>query len=89
MAVMVFYRPHGEHARKIEGFLDDFTRRTSYKIERIDPDTREGSMRCRVYDIVEYPTIIATAKDGQLRNMWRGTMLPSVDEVSYYVEHSN
>jgi hypothetical protein len=86
MAVMVFYRTQSEQARRVEDFLHDFKRRTAYDIERVNPDTPEGASLSRLYDIVEYPTIVATAQDGQIRNMWRGAVLPTIDEVSYYVE---
>jgi len=38
-----------------------------------------------VYDIVEYPTIIALSDSGQLQNLWRGLPLPTISEVSFYV----
>lgn len=86
MSVTVIYKAASEHARPVEEFLHDFEKRTGRKLETIDPDTREGADLCRVYDIVEYPSIIATNEDGQLRNSWRGVPLPLIDEVSYYVD---
>ena len=86
MSVMIIYKSVSEHARSVAEFLHDFERRTSHKLEEIDPDSVRGAELCRVYDIVEYPTIIATAGDGSLRNAWRGLPLPLIDEVSYYVE---
>lgn len=88
MSVMVVYKFKSEHARQVDDYLRDFTRRTGREIERIDPDTRQGAELCRLYDIIEYPTVIATARDGQLRNIWRGIALPTIDEVSYYVERA-
>lgn len=85
MSVMVFYRTDSEHARAVETFLHDFERQTRKQLEVIDPDSREGGNLSRTYDIVEYPSIIATMPDGQLRNMWRGVPLPTIGEVSYYV----
>lgn len=86
MAVMIFYRELSEQARRTEDYLNDFKRRTAHEITRVNPDSPEGQSLCRLYDIVEYPTIIATSQNGQLRNMWRGTNFPTIDEVSYYVE---
>lgn len=88
MPVKVVYRFQGEYARRIDEYLHDFQRRTGQSIERLDPDTPEGASLCRLYDIVEYPTILATSEDGQLRNMWRGVALPTIDEVSYYVQRA-
>ena len=85
MPVTAIYHFEGEHARRIDEYLHDFNRRTGTEMKRVNPDTPEGAELCRVYDIVEYPTIIATSEDGHLRNMWRGLALPTIDEVSYYV----
>lgn len=85
MSVMVFYRENSEYAREVSGYLKDFERRTAKTLDVVDPDSRRGADLCRIYDIVEYPTIVATMEDGQMRNMWRGLPLPTIDEVSYYV----
>lgn len=82
---MIFYKSASDHARDVIEFLHDFEKRTARKIEEIDPDSRRGTALCRLYDVVEYPTLIATTDDGQLRNKWRGLPLPTIEEVSYYV----
>lgn len=86
MSVIVIDKPVSEHARAVEEFLHEFERRTSKKLEVIDPETRQGAELCRVYDVVEYPTLLALSEDRQVRNMWRGLPLPLIDEVSYYVQ---
>lgn len=86
MSVMVVYQSSSEHARAVSEFLHDFERRTARKLDEVDPDSRRGVEICRLYDIVEYPTIIAAGDDGSLRNIWRGLPLPLIDEVSYYVQ---
>ena len=85
MKVFVVYRYESDHAREVLDYLRDFKRQTSRDIEEVNPDTREGADKCRLYDIVEYPTIIATDDNGVLQNMWRGAPLPTINEVSYYV----
>ena len=65
-------------------FLDDFRRQTGRELEVVNPDTMEGSSTCRVYDIVEYPSIVALDDNGILQNIWRGLPLPTISEVSYY-----
>lgn len=86
MSVRVIYKSVSEHARAVEEFLHDFEKRTGRTLETVDPDTRSGAELCQAYDVVEFPTIIATSDDGQVRNSWRGVPLPLIDEVSYYVE---
>lgn len=85
MRVVVVYRQESDHAREVLSFLHDFARQTGHVIEEINPDTRDGADLCRVYDIVEYPTIIALSDNGQLQHMWRGRPLPTISEVSFYV----
>jgi len=84
MRVFVVYRVESDHARRVLDFLRDLRRQTGHEIDEINPDTREGAEICRVYDIVEYPTIIAANVEGMQQAMWRGLPLPTVSEVGYY-----
>lgn len=86
MSIVIVDRSSGEHARLLEEFLHDFKSKNQQDPEVIDPDSREGADLCRLYDVVEYPTILALSNNGQLRQIWRGIPLPLVSEVSYYVE---
>ena len=74
-----------EHARSVEEFLHDFEKRTGHTLEVVDPETREGTELCRLYDIVEYPSVIARSDDSRLLQGWHGLPLPTINEVSYYV----
>ena len=83
--VIFIYKPHSEHARAIEEYLHDFFRQTGKQLETIDPDTREGVALCEVYDIIEYPSIIALSDDGHIQNSWRGLPpIPTISELTYY-----
>ncbi|WP_236861252.1 hypothetical protein [Candidatus Nanosynbacter featherlites] len=79
------YKTESDHARTVFDYLRDFKNQTGHDLEEINPDSVAGSDFCRTYDIVEYPTIIALSDGGQLQNMWRGTPLPTISEVSFYV----
>ncbi|MEP6710714.1 MAG: hypothetical protein ABJA64_03260 [Candidatus Saccharibacteria bacterium] len=85
MKTFVVFKEESDYARQVLDFLRDFERQTGHKLETIDPDTPEGTMTCRTYDIVEYPTVFALSDDGVLQNQWRGLPLPTISEVSYYV----
>lgn len=85
MRAYVAYKEESDHARPVIEFLREFERRAGRVPEIINPDTKEGSEFCQVYDIVEYPTIIATDDNGVMQNMWSGLPLPTINEVSYYV----
>ncbi len=85
MRVVIVYKDLSDHAREVTDYLRDFERQTGRTIETIDPDARDGASFCRVYDIVEYPSVVALSDEGQLQNLWRGRPLPTISEVSYYV----
>lgn len=86
MRVVVVYKQQTDYARQVEDFMFDFKRLTSHDLEVIDPESLEGISFCGAYDILEYPTLIALSDDGQIQNQWRGLPLPTLSEVSYYVQ---
>ena len=85
MKVVVIYKNESDHAREVLDYLRDFERQTGRPLATLDPETKEGEQFCRVYDIVEYPTVIAISDDSVMQNTWRGLPLPTISEVSYYV----
>ena len=86
MKTFIVYKEESDHARPVIEFLADFYRQTGKQILTVDPDSRDGADTCRAYDIVEYPTIIALSDDSVMQNIWRGLPLPTISEVSYYVQ---
>lgn len=86
MKAVIIYKNESDHAREVLDYLRDFERQTGHVLETLDPDTPDGASFCRTYDIVEYPSIVAMSDDGMLQNLWRGRPLPTISEVSYYVQ---
>lgn len=86
MRVFIVYKEQSDHAREVRDYLRDFEHRNGKKLEEVNPETREGSLLCEIYEVMEYPTIVAVNDDGVLQTMWRGSPLPVMDEVSYYVQ---
>lgn len=84
MKVTVIYREESDHARDVITFMREYQRQTGRELAVVDPDTPDGAQFCRTYDIVEYPSVIATSDIGVLQNLWRGVPLPLISEVSYY-----
>jgi hypothetical protein len=84
MRVVVIFKDATDYTRAVDSFREDFARQTGRVLETLDPESREGELFCRTYDIVEYPTIIALSNDGQMQNMWTGPVMPTISEVSYY-----
>jgi hypothetical protein len=87
MKVIVVFKDYTDHSREVLDWLRDFKTRTGHDLETIDPETREGEAFCRAYDIVEYPSVIATTDDGIRQQLWRGTPMPQISEVSYYTRN--
>lgn len=85
MRAVIVYKYESDHARPVLDYLRDVERQTGHELEVIDPDTRDGASFCRVYDIVEYPTVIALDDSGGLQQVWRGLPLPTISEISYYL----
>ena len=86
MKTICVWRENADYSRTVSDWLNDFERRTDKVIESLSPDSIEGENFVRIYDIVEYPTIIAIDDMGRELSTWRGLPLPLIDEVSYYSE---
>lgn len=84
MRVVVVYKEQSEHARQVEEFLRYFNQVTGRELETLEPETRDGVSFCGVYDIMQYPTVIALDYDGKQLSKWEGLPLPTVNDVSYY-----
>lgn len=85
MKIVVIYKDNTDYAREVTDYMREFEARTGYELDVIDPDSLDGSQFCRTYDIVEYPSVLATTDDGVLQHLWRGRPLPLINELSYYV----
>ncbi len=83
MRVVCIYRDKQDYSRTVDEWLETFRRQTGREIETMDPDTNVGF--CEAYDVVEYPTILALGESGDVRASWRGSSMPLVDEVLYYM----
>lgn len=86
MRVIVIYRDKIDYTRTVIEYLHDFEHQTGHKLETLDPGTEDGEQFCETYDIVEYPTIIAISDDSIMQNSWSGLPLPTISEVSYYIQ---
>ena len=87
MRAVIIWHEQTDYAREVREWLDDFERTLGPgRIESIDPETREGSDFAEAYDVVEYPTILALDEEtGKVLSQWRGTPLPQIDQVAYWV----
>jgi len=86
MRVVVITKDQNDYTREVLDFLSDFKRQTGHDLEVVNPDTAEGTQFCETYDIVEYPSIVAISNDGVLQSSWSGLPMPTISELSYYVQ---
>jgi hypothetical protein len=86
MRVIVVFKDQTDYSHEVFDYLNDFKRQTGHELETLDPDTAGGTHFCNTYDIVEYPSVIAISDDGTMQNLWRGLPLPTISEVSGYVQ---
>ena len=85
MKVVILYRPNSEHGRQIESFTHDFqATHPDVRLEIENIDSREGGATASLYDVLQYPAILALREDGSLLKAWEGDMLPLMDEVASY-----
>ncbi|MCA9324886.1 hypothetical protein KDA23_02345 [Candidatus Saccharibacteria bacterium] len=85
MRLIVLYRPRSEHGRTVETFIQDYKyRHGDGRMEILDIDSRDGSATAMLYDVMQYPAILALANDGSVLQMWQGDSLPLMDEVASY-----
>lgn len=86
MKALILYRQNSEYARRVEEFLYMFNRmHPEKKTEVLDLDTREGSTIAAMYDIMQYPAVIAVRDDGSPSNIWQGEQLPLMDELAGHI----
>jgi hypothetical protein len=86
MRIVVVFKEKTDYASTVTDFLRDFEYQTGHKLETLDPETPDGVQFCETYDIVEYPSIVAMSDDGILQNFWRSLPLPTISELSFYIQ---
>lgn len=86
MKVVVLYKEQTDYARTVTDYLRDFEKQTSHTLETLDPESPAGIDFCKTYDVMQMPTLIALSDDGSMQNSWSGLPLPTISEVSYYVQ---
>lgn len=83
---MVVFKDKTDYTRTVLDYLRDFELQTGHVLETMDPDTEGGVFFCETYGIMEYPTVVAISDAGVMQNTWRGLPLPTISELSYYVQ---
>ena len=83
MKVVVLYRPDSDHARKVEEFAHDFEHLHGGRVELVSVNTRDGAATASLYDILQFPAVMATTDIGEMLQVWTGD-IPLMNEVAAY-----
>lgn len=80
MKLMLIYRDKSTHSLVVDEFKINLKSR-GIEFEELDVDSIEGQMKCKAYDIMGYPAVLATKDDGALLKLWQGDPLPTINDV--------
>jgi hypothetical protein len=86
MRVFCLYRPNSETERSVIELNSELRRRINGELELISMDTVEGDNLAQVYDIWQFPAVVAVDKDGVLQKSWADGNLPLINELTYYLQ---
>jgi len=86
MRVFCLYRPNTDHERPVTELNAELKRRMNLELELISMDTAEGDQIARVYDIMQFPAVLAVDSSGVLHKAWAEGNLPLINELSYYLQ---
>jgi hypothetical protein len=84
MKVVILYRPDSDHARAVEEFAHEFERIHGRSVDMVSVNTRDGAATASLYDIMQYPAVMATTDIGEMLQVWSGENLPLMNEVAAY-----
>jgi hypothetical protein len=81
MKASILYHPQSMTARMVEEYVHDFERLHGVTIELVSLETKEGADLAKLYDVTQYPAVLALRDDGELLQYWQGEQLPLMAEV--------
>ena len=86
MRVFCLYRPHTETERSVVDLNAELKRLYNTELELISMDTVEGDRLAEVYDIWNFPAVIAVDSNGAPHKAWSDGTLPLLSELNYYMQ---
>lgn len=84
MKLVILYHPNSEFARAAEEYVRDFQHQKNKQIELVSLETVAGADMARLYDVTQYPALLALRESGELLKDWQGDQLPLMNEVAAY-----
>lgn len=87
MKVIVLYHPKSDHGGIVEDYARDYRMlKDGKEIKPMSLETVEGAHLAKLYDITQYPAVLAVADDGSLHDSWQGLPLPLMNEIDAYTQ---
>lgn len=85
MRLILLWSEETDYASEVREWLRDFEHDTSKQPDSLDPQYGEGESFAQTYDILEFPAIAAVGDDGRLLELWKGTPMPQIEKVAYWL----
>jgi hypothetical protein len=80
----MLYSPNSHSERLCLDYARDFMAIHGRQIDLLSINTIEGDAQATLYDITSYPAVLALDSQGKLLNIWKGEMLPVMNELLAY-----
>lgn len=85
MKAIILYKPNSEHDTPVQGYVREFLQRTGKSLDLIDAESREGISKASLYDILQFPALVAVRDNGELLQSWTEfEKWPTMNELTYY-----
>ena len=85
MKIVILYKPNSDHGRVVEEYLHEFAARNpEVSFNALSVETREGANTATLYDVMQYPSMLALREDGSIAKSWQGLPLPLMNDVAYF-----
>ncbi|NBU34505.1 hypothetical protein EB118_11975 [bacterium] len=85
MKIVILYKPNSDHGRVVEEYLHEFAvRNPEVSFNALSVETREGANTATLYDVMQYPSMLALRQDGSIAKSWQGLPLPLINDVAYF-----
>ena len=89
MRIVILYHPKSDHGGKVEDYARDYhQRRPDREIELLSLETKKGWEMAKLYDVTNYPSVLAIAEDGSLQKLWQDStgqdLLPLSQDLDAY-----
>lgn len=86
MRTVLIWNEQTDYAREVREWTREFERlHGEGVIESLDPETIEGEMFVTAHDILQYPAVVVLTDEGRVLESWKGTPMPQLEEVEYWL----